>query len=1268
MSKISYEVNVDTGGTFTDCIAYDTRGRTLKRKVLSNSTLRGRILEWLDSRTIKIKENWELEKDILPDFEFKILNQDHPVIKIHSYNICNQILTLHNPIPENLVGLHTTFEITSNEEAPILGTRLITQTRLGEPLPKIKMKLGSTKGTNALLENKGAEIVFFVTKGYKDILAIGTQQRPDIFAINVVKPSPLCRHIIEVEERVDALGNIIKPIKTTSLKTKALDVLNRGIETAAIAFMNAYKNPEHELELKHFLLELGFKSISVSSELSSLIKFLQRAETTVVNACLLPVICFYLQNVTGKLKEGSFHIMTSAGGLMRYQEFQPKESLLSGPAGGVVGAVTIGIQSGYNHLITFDMGGTSTDVARFGNEYEYKFELEIGNAHIFSPALAIETVAAGGGSICHFDGYKLCVGPDSAGAFPGPACYGAGGPLTITDVNLLLGRLDTGQFGIPVSVSDSERRLTELIREIEQKAGQKRTMEEVLQGFLQIANEVMAGAIKKISLSKGYDPRQYTLVAFGGAGGLHATAIAELLNMKIVLIPKDAGLLSAYGIANAKVERFSEIQLLKSFDKVSGNLIDTFNELEKNAVEKVIKEGFKKDEIEIRKRMAYLRFKGQDTGLEVPFTSKIQVLTDFRDKYESIYGHWSDHTEIEVESLRVIASTIKEQVVEKKPSVKTYQPAPSHFIRSYSKGQWLDIPVFIRKKLDIGAEIKGFALILDEHSTAVVDDGWKMQIDPLNTAILTRIVPFKIESSEKKPAEDQTQEVELELFTNRFMSIAENMGTMLQRTSLSVNVKERLDFSCAVLNARGELVANAPHIPVHLGSLGVCVRALTESFPMKPGDTVVTNHPGYGGSHLPDLTLVTPVYTEFEQLIGYVVNRAHHAEIGGKVPASMPPDAQNLAEEGVIIKPFYLVWNRIVDWEGMREILEKSPFPSRSVKDNLADLNAALAANRNGELALQKLVKDFGFKNIQSYMDLLKEHASRKMADTLSEIPNGIYKGEEFLDDGTALRVSIMVEDRSCTFDFSGTDPVHHGNMNATVAIVNGVVIYVLRLLIRDTIPLNDGILEPVKLIIPECLLNPGFPDDPLKCPAIVGGNVEVSQRLTDTLIKAFGISACSQGTMNNVMFGNDRFSYYETICGGCGAGREFNGASAVHHHMTNTRMTDPEIIEHRYPVRVDRFEIRKDSGGEGQFNGGNGVIREFTFTEPVSLSVLTQHRKEVPFGLDGGKSGKPGEQYVIKPDGTKKELESIDGFEIETGDKFVIKTPGGGGYGRIKD
>jgi len=1264
MPSLSYELYIDTGGTFTDCIAHDSKGNSYRRKVLSNSTIRGNIIEYIDDQTIKIKESWELEKDIIRGYQFRILKQEHNDIFVNSFNIKTKILHLSGKVPKKFINKELSFEITSNEEALVLAARLITQTSLNEHLPSINIKLGSTKGTNALLEKKGVEIAFFVTKGFKDLLHIGTQQRPDIFALNVVKPPLLCNNIIEVEERVDAKGEIISPLCTKNLNERIKKLICKGITTAAVAFINACKNPVHEQNFKKFLKNCGFQNISVSTELSTLIKLLPRAETTVVNAYLFPVVNDYLQKVLTKINRGFLHVMTSAGGLIKARVFQPKDSLLSGPAGGVVGASTIGKLSGFDHLITFDMGGTSTDVARYDNEFEYKFELEVGNAHIFSPALAIETVAAGGGSICYFDGFKLCAGPESAGAFPGPACYGAGGPLTITDVNLLSGRLDIQRFGIPVFVEEAKKRLDELIEKIEIQVGEKRNKEKILQGFLQIANEIMAAAIKKISVAKGYNPNKYAMVAFGGAGGLHACEIAKLLNIQTILIPKDAGLLSAYGLGNALIERFAEKQILQSFSKIRNHIPALFETLEREAIQQLKKEGVAGKKIEIRLRTIYIRFKGQDASIEIPFLNGNLILDDFRKKYEKIYGHWVDNREIEVESVRVIASAKAAKTYGFSESSKAYYPKPDHYIRSFLDNRWQETPVFIRDELKNGAVIKGFSLLLDKYSTAVIEKGWQMWIDGIGTAIMGKKPEKQVKNITKEVSKLRSHEIELELFTNRFMSIAENMGSMLQRTSVSVNVKERLDFSCALLDPNGGLVANAHHIPVHLGSLGVCVRSLIRRIPMHPGDTVVTNHLKFGGSHLPDITLVTPVFHDNKSLIGFVVNRAHHAEIGGTEPASMPPDARNLAEEGVIIKPFYLVKNKKADWKGIRKILENAPYPSRAVEENLADLNAALAANRNGELALKSLAEEHGVEKIHFYMDFLKKHAADKMAKTLQKIPNGLYKAEEYLDDNTLLKVSVTVEDNSCIIDFSGSADVHKGNMNATSAIVNGVVIYVLRLLLNEPIPLNDGILDPVKLIIPRGILNPDFPEDPAKCPAVVGGNVELSQRLTDTLLKAFETVACSQGTMNNILFGTDKFSYYETICGGCGAGKDFDGASAVHHHMTNTRITDPEIMEHRYPVRLERFEIRKNSGGKGKHNGGDGVIREISFLKPVSLSLLSQHRKQVPYGLKDGLPGKKGEQFVRRKNGKIEKLKGLDKTKMKAGDKFVIKTPGGGGYG----
>jgi len=1266
MSNINFSINIDTGGTFTDCLACDPEGNSISRKILSNSTIRGKIIEWKGSNIIGVDESWDLSTDILKGYIFKIIQKEHIEIFVDSYNPLTKVITLDKEIPDSLYGEELGFELSTQEEAPILGARLITQTPLNKKLPAIKMRLGSTKATNALLEKKGARVALFVTSGFKDLLRIGTQQRPDIFALNVIKPELLTREIIEVKERLDSRGDVLKPMNVANLKFAINYLINQGIRTAGIALMNAYKNPMHEKRLKTFLLAHGFTDVSVSSELSPQIKYLQRMETTLVNAYLDPVLNKYLKNIVGVITSGSLHVMSSAGGLIRSDEYQSKDSLLSGPAGGVIGGVSVGKDSGYSKLITLDMGGTSTDVARYDSKFDYCFELEVGDAHIMSPALSIETVAAGGGSVCYFDGYNLRVGPESAGAFPGPACYGAGGPLTITDVNLLMGRLDGRQFNIPVYPDKAKEKLRELIDHIYSVSNQKLGKEEVLQGFLQIANEIMAGAIKKISVTKGYDPGDYTLVAFGGAGGVHSCAIAQNLGINIIILPKDSGILSAYGISRAGIERISENQLLMNFFEIADDLKIYFNNLEQDAIKKLELEGFKPGEIKIKHRFVFMRFKGQDAVLEVEYINKNQLLEDFENFYRRIYGHWEKNNKIEIESVRVIASAGEIENIKKR--VKTadeYYPEPEDYINTFLENRWKKVPVFVRNNLNPGARINGFAIILDNHSTAVVEKDWEIIIDNNNTGIITILDETVKPLIKTKALRKENKEVELELFTNRFMAIAEHMGSMLQRTALSVNIKERLDFSCALLNRDGKLVANAPHIPVHLGSLGVCARSIIEKFKMSPGDTIITNHPRYGGSHLPDISLITPVYTNNSQLIGFVINRAHHAEIGGISPASMPANAKNLEEEGVIIEPFKLVNNGITNWKRLENLLRDSTYPSRAVYYNITDVKAALAANRFGEQELSDLVNAFGYEKVSLYMDLLKKHATDMITQTLKRIPSGVYSAEEFLDDGTPLKVRIEIKDGKCVIDFSGTAPVHPGNMNANEAIVNGVVIYVLRLLIDEPIPLNDGILEPVRIILPVGMLNPEFPDDPKKCPAVVGGNVEVSQRLTDTLLKAFKVVACSQGTMNNVMFGNDNFSYYETICGGCGAGPGFNGASAVHHHMTNTRITDPEILEHRYPVRLERFSIRSDSGGNGKFKGGNGVERQFTFLEPVFLSVLTQHRKNRPYGLNGGESGKEGLQFVVGKNGKMTKLRSIDMKDIKAMEGLIIITPGGGGFGK---
>jgi len=1231
-------------------------------KVLSNSTLRGNITERIDDKRFKINENWGLTKDILSGFRFKLLKHKHRKIYVRCYDLQSRILCLSDPLPEEYSGHHSGFEITSGEEAPVLAARIITGTQLKSNFPELDMKLGSTKGTNALLEKKGAKTVLFVTKGFKDILHIGNQQRPDIFALNVIKPKPFPDIIAEIDERIDSSGKILRPLMQESFCDLMADLRQKGYTCAAVSFMNSYRNPVHERELKDYLLENGFTDVSISTDLSSQIKYLQRTETTSVNAYLSPVIHSYIENIRSEIRKCNLHVMTSAGGLARSDVFNPRDSLLSGPAGGVVGASAKSIQSGINKLITFDMGGTSTDVSRYDSKYEYTFDLKVGDAEIFAPAISIETVAAGGGSVCSFDGFRLCVGPESAGAHPGPACYGAGGPLTITDINLLAGRIDIQQFGIPVFREEAEKKLEELIRSIENKTGERREKEAILRGFLKIANEIMAGAIKKISVSRGYDPAEYALVAFGGAGAMHACDIAELLKIETILVPGDAGILSAYGIGNARIERFAEKQVLLAFKEYEASLPAWFEDLRQSAIKMVAHENIPEENIEITQQTIYLRLKGQDSGIDIEWDEDSgYVIKNFRKRYEQIYGYWAEDRDVEIESIRAIAS-VKSSGSYLAPSPsKRYKPSISHKINSLTSLKWQEVPVINGSDLKPGANVTGPAIILHKHSTTFVSQGWEMILESNGNSVLKttgKDIPGKNNNN-------VTIESELELFTNRFMSVAGNMGAMLQRTSMSVNVKERLDFSCALLDANGYLVANAPHIPVHLGSLGICVRSLIRNVSIGKGDVIITNHPAYGGSHLPDITLVSPVHMDTGKLVGFVVSRAHHAEIGGIVPASMPPDATSLAEEGVIIEPFHLVKNNKVEWKRMKEILTEAIYPSRAVDENIADLHAALAANRNGKAALLKLIEDFGEEEVLQYMKLLKEYAAEKMRYTLRKIADGIYEAEEHLDDDSILKVKIIKENDTCTIDFTGSGDIHPGNMNATYAIVNSVVIYFLRLLINEPIPLNDGMFEPVKLIVPKGLLNPVFPEDPARCPAISGGNTEVSQRLTDTLLKAFKLMSCSQGTMNNVMFGNSSYSYYETLCGGCGAGPGFNGASAVHHHMTNTRITDPEIIEHRYPVRLERFEIRASSGGKGKFTGGDGIVREMTFLETARLSILSQHRKEVPYGLGNGKPGEKGSQYVIKSDGTVVKLKGIDGITIDQGDRLIIKTPGGGGYGK---
>jgi 5-oxoprolinase (ATP-hydrolysing) len=1209
---MSWNIWVDTGGTFTDCLAIDPGGSLSRLKVLSNGTLRGRVLAQLSADQLAVDINWPVLEDI-----YKGYTLTDRVTKgmIHSVDPSKGFIKLTKPLKGRWTG--KTIEVTTNEEVPVFAARLLTSTKIGDTFPSIEMKLGSTRGTNAILERKGAKTALLVTKGFKDILVIGNQQRPDLFALHIVKEKPLYSDVIEIEERISSTGEILTPIRFNNVIS---ELKRKKIGSVAVSFINSYKNPAHEQFVAKKLRQAGFKFVSTSHSLSGQIRILQRTETTVANAYLAPIIHDYVGRILSGLPRADLRIMTSAGGLARATEFHPKDSLLSGPAGGVVGAAAVASASNITKLITFDMGGTSTDVSLYDGRPDYRYESHVGSLKILSPSLAIETIAAGGGSICSFDGYRLTVGPASAGAYPGPACYGAGGPLTITDVNLLLGKIDPKNFAIPLSVGKAEEALDDLIKQVKKKYSRQLARKQALLAFTEIANEKMAGAIRKVSTQSGHNPSEYTLVAFGGAGGQHACALAGILNMKSVLIPYDAGLLSAYGIGVAVEETFEEKLLLLPLEEAVKQL-----------------GSFNGDRV-----LAFLRFKGQENTIEIDLTETgidyDSILKNFKSKYTKIFAHWIEHP-VEIESVRVITREQGGGLSSVRGLESAHRPHAKHD------------STFIWEELLFGATIEGPALVVSKNSTTVVDKGWTFYLDANNNALLSNSQPADYNSS-------HGVEAELELFSNRFTSVAYEMGAMLQRTSFSINVKERLDFSCAVLDADGYLVVNAPHIPVHLGSLGVCVREVAQVIDIKEGDVIITNHPAYGGSHLPDVTLIKGVFVN-KKLVAYVANRAHHAEIGGKKPGSMPADATTLEEEGVIISPTYLVRDGTALWDNISHLFNNATWPTRLWDENRADLNGALASVNHGEQGIIAVCEKFGAAKVTGYMLKIREHAAALFAEKLKSLKLSKAKAVQFLDDGSPLRVSMSVKNRKLVIDFTGSSDVHIGNLNATRAIVQSVVLYVVRLIVHRDIPMNEGLLDNVNIILPKGLLNPDFSVN--HPPAVVGGNTEVSQRLTDTLLKALNMAACSQGTMNNFLFGNSRFGYYETICGGTGALKGFDGASAVHQHMTNTRISDPELLEWRFPIRLLRFEVRKNSGGKGKWKGGDGVVREFLFLDDLEINILSQHRVEKPYGLNGGEPGKTGRQLL-----NGRRMPGCFNASVNKGDRLVIETPGGGGYSHI--
>ncbi len=1257
-----FKLRVDTGGTFTDCWGL-AEGEAIPRlaKVLSSGRLRVAVREWLlpHELIIELPASWRIGDTFFTGYK---LESDGATALVLSFEAATGRLVLSRPIPPS-----EAVDLFTREEAPVLGARLLTGTPLDRPFPPMDFRLATTRGTNALLERKGASTALFVTRGFADLPIIRDQRRADLFALKHERPAPLFARVVEVEERLDASGEILTELSLDpDFDTQARGILDSGITVAAVALLHSHRNPVHEIALRDRLLSLGFTHVSTSAELAPLVRILPRLETTLANATLQPVMQTFVDHHRERFSDGSrLLMMTSAGGLEPMEQFRPKDSLLSGPAGGVSGAAAIAEELGYSRVLTFDMGGTSTDVARYDGGFQYDFEQRVGDARVLAPALRIETVAAGGGSICRWENGGLRVGPESAGAAPGPACYGRGGPLTITDVNLLLGRIDPENFGIPLTASNLAAARDAALT-LQRQAGITGDTPDhaFLAGLLDLAVEQMADAIRTISVREGADPAAYALLAFGGAGPLHACAIAERLEMTTILVPGEAGVLSAYGLECAGIERFAERQIDRPVHDPA--LPDLFASVENEALAALAEAG---ESGAISRRLAELRLSGQDATLTLEVGLSGSPADAFAVRYRTIFGYEPPAgRNIEVVSYRAIAGTARHlprSVCHGHPCQEPVPDArePDHLPTGseVSPGCMGRMPMqqdslFLdRAWLRPGDTIAGPRVIQDPFSTLYLAPGWTARATE-NGSLVATCQETKIETSTSRP-----DSVARELFRHRFDHLVREMGTMLQRSAISTNVKERADFSCALLDGEGELITSAPHIPVHLGALGLCVRKVRERIAMAPGDTILTNHPAAGGSHLPDVTLITPVFDRIDSTapVAYIANRAHHAEIGGITPGSMPPAATRLAEEGVVFAPCHLIRGGESCFDDIAGVLTNAPFPTRRLSDNLADLNAQLAANRRGVAMLESLLDEHGAAIVKEQFAHLKDRSLEALRGHLVRFGDREVTAEEPLDDGTPIRVSLRCDGAHLAISFAGSGAVHPGNLNATPAILQSAVLYVLRLWTQSPVPLNEGLMRAVSIDLPEGFLNPPFDDDPMRCPAVVGGNVETSQRVVDTLLKALGVQACSQGTMNNFLFGDGSFGYYETICGGSGAGPGYDGTSGLHTHMTNTAITDPEILELRYPVRLHRFALRRGSGGRGRWQGGDGIVREVEFLKPLQVSLLTQHRVVAPYGCEGGEAGACGRQAL-----NGEELPGIAAFAAKAGDRLVIETPGGGGWG----
>ncbi len=1156
-------------------------------------------------------------------------------------------------------------------DAAVAGIRHMLSLPAGAPIPVNQLeavKMGTTVATNALLERKGEPTVLFITKGFRDQLRIGYQNRPRIFDCHIKLPELLYSDVVEVDERIGARGEVVTPLDEIATKSGLQAAWNRGFRAIAIVLMHGYRYHDHELRVAEMARETGFTQISVSHQASPLMKIVSRGDTTVVDAYLSPILRRYVDQVASELPGCRVMFMQSNGGLTDASKFQGKDSILSGPAGGIIGMVRTTAEAGFDKIIGFDMGGTSTDVSHYAGELEREFETQVAGVRMRAPMMSIHTIAAGGGSILHFDGQRYRVGPDSAGANPGPACYRRGGPLTVTDCNVMLGKIQPDHFPSvfgprgdqPLDADIVRIKFAALAVEIAAATGEKQSPEQVAEGFIRIAVANMANAVKFISVQRGHDVTEYTLACFGGAGGQHACLVADELGMKRVYIHPLAGVLSAYGMGLADIVTMREraVELALTGENL-GRLADELGQLSQLASVDVQAQGVPADHVHLKQRV-HLRYAGTDSALIVNFGSLHDMGAQFDVAYKKRFSFLMAGRALIVEAVSCeAAGSTGASGGQSFGEASTEASVPVALVPLTSGGTNHNAPIYLREQMCLGQHVDGPAIIAEKNGTTVVEPGWQAEVSVLNHLVLTRVTPRAVAYALGTKADP----VMLEVFNNLFMSIAEQMGLRLANTAYSVNIKERLDFSCALFDAEGNLIANAPHMPVHLGSMGDSIRTVVRKNAgrMKRGDVYVLNDPYNGGTHLPDVTVVTPVFADNdEEILFYVGSRGHHADIGGITPGSMPPFSTTVEDEGVLLDNVKLVENDVMREAEMRTLLSGAKHPARNPDQNIADLRAQIAANEKGVQELRKMVAHFGLDIVKAYMQHVQDNAEESVRRTIGALSNGSFAYE--MDNGAVIKVAVTVgaDRRSASIDFTGTSSQLTSNFNAPSAVVTAAVLYVFRTLVDSDIPLNAGCLKPLTIVIPEgSMLNPRPPA------ATVAGNVETSQCITDALYGALGVMAASSGTMNNVTFGNDKYQYYETVSGGAGAGPEFDGCDTVQVHMTNSRMTDPEILEWRYPVRVVEHSIRHGSGGLGKWHGGSGATRRICFLEPMTAAILAGHRRIPNFGMAGGTEGGLGKTWVDRADGTRTELAYSDETQMNIGDVFVLETPGGGGYGK---